>query len=162
MPDQSQSPRVNLLPTFFGVAIALLIAATLLIVGLARRHTGGVSLPPGYTVVHVSEFTYGIQIASSTIPTGNTLFVVKNTSTIPHEFVLFKTDKPADALPLASDGTVDEDSSLLEDDADSGSALAPGETRLLTADLVPGHYALVCNLPPNHYKSGMHIDITVK
>jgi uncharacterized cupredoxin-like copper-binding protein len=161
VPEEPQSSNVDLMPTFLGVAIALLIVATILIIGLARRHTG-VSLPRGYNVVHVTEFTYGIQLANTTIPAGNTLFIDKNTGSIPHEFVLFKTDRPAADLPLAADGTADEDSPLLEDDADSGSALAPGETRLLTADLEPGHYALVCNLPPNHYKAGMRIDVTVK
>jgi uncharacterized cupredoxin-like copper-binding protein len=161
VPEESGSPTVDLMPTFLGVAITLLIVATILIVGLARRHTG-VSLPRGYTVVHLSEFTYGIELENTTIPAGNTLFVDKNTGTIPHEFVLFKTDRSAADLPLKSDGTADEDSSLVEDDADSGSALEAGETRLLAANLEPGHYVLVCNLPPNHYKAGMRLDVTVK
>ena len=72
------------------------------------------------------------------------------------------TDRRAADLPLKADGTADENSSLLEDDADTGSALEPGETRLLAANLEPGHYVLVCNLPPNHYKAGMRLDITVK
>ena len=71
------------------------------------------------------------------------------------------TDLPAAQLPLKADKTVDEESPKLEDDADSGSAIPPGSTRLLAADLAPGHYALVCNLPPGHYQSGMRIDITV-
>ncbi len=161
MPEEPKS-SVNLMPTFLGVAVVLLIMATILIVGLARGRTGGVSLPPGYHVVHVTESTYGLQLANTTIPAGNTLFVDKNIGGIPHEFVLFKTDRLADDLPLKPDGTADEDSSLLEDAADSGSALAAAETRLLTANLEAGHYVLVCNLPPNHYKAGMRIDITVK
>ncbi len=76
--------------------------------------------------------------------------------------MLFKTDRPADNLPLKPAGTADEDSDLLEAVVDSGSALAPGETRLLTANLDAGHYVLVCNLPPDHYKAGMRLDITVK
>jgi uncharacterized cupredoxin-like copper-binding protein len=162
VPEVSESSSVNLMPTFLGVAVAMLIVATVLIVGLARRPAGGLSLPPGYNVVHVTEFTYGIQLANTTIAAGNTVFVAKNTSSIPHEFVLFKTDRPASDLPLKADGTADEESPLVEDVADSGSAFGPGETRLITADLEPGHYAMLCNLPPNHYKSGMHIDITVR
>lgn len=161
MPEEPKS-NVNLMPTFLAVAVVMLIVATILIVGLAGRRTGGVSLPPGYNVVHVTESTYGIQLANTTLPAGNTLFVDKNIGSIPHEFVLFETDRRADNLPLKPDGTADEDSPLLEDDADSGSALTAGETRLLTAKLEPGHYVLVCNLPPNHYKAGMRIDITVK
>jgi uncharacterized cupredoxin-like copper-binding protein len=44
---------------------------------------------------------------------------------------------------------------------DSGSSLAPGETRVLGANLDPGTYVIVCNLP-GHYRLGMHQTITVK
>ncbi len=162
MPDNPEQSRVNLMPTFLGVALAMLVVATILIIGLARRPSGGLSLPAGYNVVHVSEYTYGLRLADTTIPAGNTVFVDKNTGDIPHELVLFKTDRLAANLPLKPDGTADEDSPLLEDDADSGSALGAGETRLLAANLEPGHYVLVCNLPPTHYTSGMRLDITVK
>jgi uncharacterized cupredoxin-like copper-binding protein len=160
--DDKVKSGVNLVPTFLGVAVALLVCATVLIIGLAGRSTGGLKIPPGYNVVHVDEFTYGFRIPTTTLPAGNTLFVDRNVATIPHEFVIFKTDDPASKLPLKPDGTADEDSPALEDDVDSGSAVPPGQTRLLAADLEPGHYVLVCNLPPNHYQSGMRVDITVK
>jgi uncharacterized cupredoxin-like copper-binding protein len=82
-------------------------------------------------------------------------------STIPHEFVIFKTDTPAAQLKLDANNEVDEAAKGLEDVVDSGSDIPPGETRLMAADLAPGHYALVCNLP-GHYGLGMHVDITVK
>jgi uncharacterized cupredoxin-like copper-binding protein len=150
------------MPTFLGVTVVLLVVALMLIIGLARRPSGGLSLPPGYNVVHVSEYSYGFGLAPTTLHAGKTVFVDKNVGTIDHEFVLFKTGRPATSLPLKSNGTADENSPLLETDVDSGSALAPGETRLLTADLDPGHYVLVCNLPPDHYKAGMRVNITVQ
>jgi uncharacterized cupredoxin-like copper-binding protein len=161
MPDDAQSAGVSLMPTFLGVAVVMLVAATLLIIGLASRSTGGVKIPPGYNVVHVQEFTYGFRLPDTTLPAGNTLFVDDNQGSIPHEFVLFKTDALAAQLPLKPDKSVDEDSKVLEDDVDSGSDIPPGTTRLLAADLAPGHYALVCNLP-GHYQFGMRVDITVK
>jgi uncharacterized cupredoxin-like copper-binding protein len=151
---------VNLLPTFLGVAVALLVCAAVLIVGLARRSTGGLSVPSDYTVVHLEEFTYGFRLPATTLPAGNTLFVDLNQGSIPHEFVLFKTALSATKLPLGTDGDIVEDSTELEDIVDSGSDIPPGNTRLLTADLAPGHYVLVCNLP-GHYKSGMRLDVTV-
>ena len=133
----------------------------MLIIGLAGRRTGGLQVPSDYKVVRVAEFTYGFRPADTTLPAGNTVFVDENQSSIPHEFVLFKTDIPADSLPLDSAGNVPEDAKSLEDVLDSGSDIPPGHTRLLAASLAPGHYVLVCNLP-GHYKSGMHVDITVR
>ncbi len=159
--EDRRTGGVNLLPTLLGVAVVLLVCAILLIIGLASRSTGGLKVPSDYNVVHVEEFTYGFRLSETTIPAGNTLFVDQNQSSIPHEFVLFKTDLPAAGLPLGPDGNVVEDSKALEDALDSGSDIPPGHTRLLAADLAPGHYALVCNLP-GHYKFGMHVDITVK
>jgi uncharacterized cupredoxin-like copper-binding protein len=158
---ESSSSGVNLLPTFLGVAIALLVCATVLIIGLAGRSTGGLKIPAGYNVVKVQEFTFGFKLPSTTLPAGNNLFVDDNTATIPHEFVIFKTDDPGDHLPLEADKTVKEDAPGLEAVVDSGSDIPPGQTRLLAADLEPGHYVLVCNLP-GHYQGGMHVDITVK
>ncbi|MDQ1379672.1 MAG: hypothetical protein QOG65_2595 [Actinomycetota bacterium] len=155
------SSGVNLLPTFLGVAVALLVCATVLIIGLAGRSTGGLKMPAGYNVVQVQEFTYGFRLPSTTLPAGNNLFVDHNTASIPHEFVIFKTNDPGDQLPLAPDQTVKEDSTALEDVVDSGTDIPPGDTRLMAADLAPGHYVLVCNLP-GHYQGGMHVDITVK
>lgn len=159
--DETPPSSANLLPTFLGVAVAMLVVAGVLIIGLAQRPANGVTVPSGYHVVHVSEFDFGIRLANTTLSAGNTLFVDKNDGSVPHEFVLFKTDRPAADLPLKPDRSADEESNLVEDVSDSGSALAPGETRLLAADLTPGHYALVCNLP-THYQLGMRIDVTVK
>ncbi len=151
----------NTTRTILGVSVGLLACAIVLIVGLAVRPAGGLSLPTGYHVVHVDEFDAHFQADETTIPAGNVMFVDANRGTIPHEFVLFKTDQAARRLPLRADRGVDEDASSLEDVADSGSSLAPGETRLMTADLDPGHYALVCNLA-GHYQAGMRLDITVR
>ena len=85
MPEESPSSNTRLMPTFLAVAIALLVVALLLIIGLARRPRGGLALPAGYKVVHVSEYTYGFRISSTTLHAGNTVFVDKNAADIDHE-----------------------------------------------------------------------------
>jgi hypothetical protein len=55
----------------------------------------------------------------------------------PHEFLLFRTDVAANALPVDADG------------------LKVGGTQCLPVRLNPGHYVAVCNLT-NHYKLGMY------
>jgi uncharacterized cupredoxin-like copper-binding protein len=50
---------------------------------------------------------------------------------------------------------------LLTNVADSGEPLKAGGTESFkTAQLSPGHYVAVCNLP-GHYRLGMKLDVTV-
>ena len=160
MTTNGTSRSVSLAPTFLGVAIAMLVVAAVLIVGLAVRPAGGLAVPTGAHVMHVQEFDYGFRMPTTPIPAGQLIIVDKNVGKIPHELVMFKTESATAPLPLRKNGEVDEESSKLEDVIDSGSALAPGETRILTATLDPGTYVIVCNLPL-HYGFGMHQLITV-
>ena len=161
MSATTKTQSLSLLPTFFGVAVALLACSALLIVGLAQRPAGGLSIPTGSRVIHVDEFDYGFRVPAGPLPAGNVVVVDTNRGSIPHELVMFKTEKGATKLPLRKDGSVDEESSAIEDVLDSGSALAPGETRILSASLDPGSYVIVCNLPA-HFGLGMNSPITVK
>ena len=147
------------LPTLFGSALVLLACSALLIVGLAGRPANGLAVPTGSRVVHVSEFDYGFKVDGN-ITKGNVVLVDTNRGTMPHELVMFKTDA-AKSLPLRKNKELDEESPSIEAVIDSGSALAPGETRILTGTLDPGHYVIVCNLP-GHFQFGMHHDVIVK
>jgi uncharacterized cupredoxin-like copper-binding protein len=149
----------KMLPTLFGSSLVLLACSALLIGGLAGRPAHGLSVPKGSNVVHVSEFDYGFKIDGN-IAKGNVVIVDTNRGTMPHELVMFKTDA-AKPLPLRKNKELDEESPSIEAVIDSGSALAPGETRILTGTLDPGHYVIVCNLPA-HFQLGMHYNVTVK
>jgi uncharacterized cupredoxin-like copper-binding protein len=161
MPTDTYTPTRSLAPTFLGVTAALLVCAVLIIGGLVARPAGGLKLPTGYTVVHVDEFDYGFHIPAGTLPAGKLLFVDTNRGSIPHELVMFKTASTGGPLPMRKDGDLDEDSSKIENVVDSGSALAPGESRVMSANLEPGSYIIVCNLP-SHMKLGMIEKISVK
>ena len=114
------------------------------------------------TKVQIIEKANAIMSNRSAVPTGQIEFDLSNQADIPLEFVIFKTDLPADSLPLNSDGTVNENSPLLNRVAAQDQYPA-GETRTLTANLDPGHYALICNLSGdgNDYRNGMYFDFTV-
>jgi uncharacterized cupredoxin-like copper-binding protein len=144
-------------------AMALLLAiAAVLIVGLAVRPSGGLTVPKGSRVVHVDEHDFHIQMRTQMpLSAGNYLFVDTNRGPSPHELVMWKTDDRGDRLPLGSDHRVSEDAKELSSVLDSGSSLNPGETRVLSVSLDPGHYVVVCNLP-GHYLSGMHVDVSVR
>jgi uncharacterized cupredoxin-like copper-binding protein len=143
------------------VLVVLLATAGTLIVGLAMRPTGGLAIPSGSQVVHVDERDFQIAFhATTTLHPGNYVFVDTNYGPSPHELVMWKTNDPVSGLPMAKNNRVNEESTGLDAVLDSGSSLSPGETRLLSVSLDPGHYILVCNLP-GHFNSGMHVDLTV-
>jgi uncharacterized cupredoxin-like copper-binding protein len=85
---------------------------------------------------------------------GKVTFRVTNDGKAKHEFVVLRTDKPAAHLPI-HEGEASEAGNVGEI-----GDLAPGQTKTLTLNLPPGHYAFVCNLP-GHYMAGMHTDFTI-
>lgn len=96
-----------------------------------------------------------IRPAQDTAPAGPVTFVLKNEGSAEHEFVVVKTDMQAGDL-AGDNGEADETGSVGEE-----GSIQPGETKELTLDLEPGHYALICNLP-GHYAAGMYADFTVE
>ena len=105
----------------------------------------------------VKDFT--ISVDPNSTAAGDLTFNIENAGPSLHEFVIFKTDLAEDKLPLSDDGTVDEGGAGIDhitekEDIDSGATVK------LNANLKPGKYVLICNLP-GHYKSGMHTSLTV-
>jgi uncharacterized cupredoxin-like copper-binding protein len=147
-------------PTLVFALAAVLLCCALIVIGLATRPSGGLPLPKGSHVVHVDERDFHIQLSNVKLPAGDYVFVDTNHGPSPHELVMWKTTAPADRLPLRTNHRVNEDSPTLTSALDSGSALNPGETRLLTTTLEPGHYVIACNLP-GHFIAGMRVDINV-
>ena len=117
----------------------------------------------GPTKVDVSLTTYAITFSTDSIKAGDVVFHVTNDATDQvHEFVIFKTDLPADQLPLTADGIVDEEGAGITfinevEDVENGT---PQD---LTVTLEPGRYVALCNVDTNlHYSHGMYIVFTVK
>ena len=157
----AEHEETSLTATMLGVATLLLIMAIVIIVALAVRPSGGITVPKGYSVVHLTTTDFAIQ-APKTLPAGKYEVIVTNRGAQAHEIVMWATHVPSRSLPLEKSGDVNEDASPLgESVLDTGSSLDPGESRVLFAELSqPGHYVLVCNLP-KHYRLGMHEDLVV-
>jgi uncharacterized cupredoxin-like copper-binding protein len=112
------------------------------------------------STIKVVEAEYSLKDtpAKGTTQGGKITFDVENAGAIPHEFVVIKTNKKADAL-------------LKGDEADETGNVGeignidPGRSKKLKLKVAPGHYALICNLP-GHYmpsgKPGMLADFTVQ
>jgi hypothetical protein len=117
--------------------------------------------------VELKEWT--VVPARADVPAGTVTFQARNTGKEAHELVVVRADDPA-ALPLAADGTVDEEK--LPEGAFVGEveAFPAGQTCTGTFELPAGRYALFCNLleteadgaKENHYANGMRSRFEVR
>jgi uncharacterized cupredoxin-like copper-binding protein len=125
--------------------------------------------------VDVTLQEWAVVPAQTSVAAGSVTFNVENTGPDhPHELVVIRTDLSPDALPTTDEGAVDEEGEGIEIIGEV-EEFAPGETRQVTFDLVPGSYVLVCNVKPGeehgdehmggmevHYKMGMFAALTVE
>jgi len=123
-----------------------------------------------------SDATIAVQLkewsvlpARADVPAGAVTFDADNTGTDAHELVVVRADDPA-TLPLAADGTVDEDK--LPEGAFVGEIEPfPAKQHCTgTFQLTAGRYALFCNIleteadgtKKNHYANGMRTAFEVR
>ncbi len=139
------------------VAMIMLVACSS---GASTKGTTEVAGVGQSTVVPITEKDFSLTSAQNTVAAGKVTFDVKNQGPSTHEFVLIKTETAADQLPFdSSSSDVNEDDTSLHH-VDEVEDIKPGKSKKLTADLQPGHYVFICNLP-GHYHQGMHFDFTV-
>jgi len=110
--------------------------------------------------VTATQQEYSIKLSTESVKGGNVGIKVENTGKIEHELVAFRTDLDEAALPLGSDGKIDEKGEGITHLDPEAEGVAPGKNQSISVDLVPGRYVLVCNLP-GHYQQGMHAVLTV-
>ena len=109
-------------------------------------------------VVNVSLFDdMHISLDRTSVPAGYVTFLVTNGGAGTHEFVVLRTDTPADALPANTELP----SKALEDIHMGETGDMPAHVYSgLTLALGAGHYVVLCN-EPGHYMAGMRADFTV-
>jgi uncharacterized cupredoxin-like copper-binding protein len=141
---------------------AFVVVVGLTLVGCAQVMDAhhAVSVPTGASRVDVTLSDYRIAVAPAPLAHGRIAFVVHNAASIPHELVVFRTDVPANRVPLGADGDANEDAKVLTNVVDSGASLTANQTKVFVANLAPGHYVAMCNLA-GHYRLGMRLDLTV-
>jgi uncharacterized cupredoxin-like copper-binding protein len=153
--EQFKDTWKDMKATLLLVGATLLVAALTVGVSLATRTTG----PSGDVTTSTTNFRISMP---TTLRAGRHTFAYTNQGAAAHELLLFRTGLPGNALPLNSDGNVNEESPLLHKVVDSGNQTAPNgyESVPTMEPLAPGHYVAVCNLP-GHYHLGMWRNITV-
>ena len=133
----------------------------------ACKPVGDAAKSDATVAVELKEWT--VLPARADIPAGTITFGADNTGKEAHELVVVRADDPA-ALPLAADGTVDEEK--LPEGAFVGEieAFPAGQHCTGTFALPAGRYALFCNLlvtaadgsKENHYANGMRARFEVR
>ena len=152
---------------------ALWLAATVTIAGTAQAASTvqvslwdkGAEIPMttgfayGTPNLNMSKATMGMTVTPAAVKAGEVTFKVKNSSkdTI-HEMIVMYLADPSKPLPyIAAENRVDEDKA---GDKGEVSELDPGAVGVLTVDLKPGKYLLICNVP-GHFATGMWATFTV-
>lgn len=107
--------------------------------------------------VTLSDFV--VAPATTSAPAGEITFNLSNEAEQTHEFVIFRTDLAPDAMPVGTEGDVDEEGEGVEA-IDEVEDITGGSDATLTVTLDAGSYVFLCNLP-GHYSQGMHVGFTV-
>jgi hypothetical protein len=139
-------------------ALALVLAALALAVPLtvARRRE---STPSG-TLVNAGIEDFRVRMDTAVVPAGAVSFRLLGQGPTTHEFIVVRTDRPPDELPLQRDGlTVNEEAPGVEL-VDEANGLDIDDRQTLDLRLAPGHYVMYCNLE-GHYLGGMYAALTV-
>jgi uncharacterized cupredoxin-like copper-binding protein len=166
VPKSSSQIGVSLSSALWFSGSVLFVIGALVIVSLwgnkpASGGSAGAPVPAGKNAVNVVETDFHIAMSQTAFPANTRItFVVHNDGAVPHELIIVKAPSSGSNLPLKPDADVNEGTPGLTSELDTGSSLAPGESRALTADMPAGHYVAVCNLP-GHYKLGMRVDLLV-
>jgi caa(3)-type oxidase subunit IV len=151
--------RLFALPFALGIVLTVPLA---LIVGFTMNAKPSNAEPEGLIatgqVIDVKEVSFQIRMSQNTAQAGPVTFhVINGADDMLHEFIIVKTDAPAEELPTDMMGRVDEDAVTIITAAED---IPPANSRNLTVNLDAGHYVMICNLP-GHYLQGMRVDFTV-
>ncbi|MBJ7348296.1 MAG: hypothetical protein JHC87_06980 [Thermoleophilaceae bacterium] len=110
--------------------------------------------------VAVSMKEFSATPTPTNAPAGEVNFAVSNDGKLKHEFIVAKTDLAPDALPVDSDGRVDEEGDGLKVIGEIPD-LPVGETVSKKFNMPAGKYVLFCNIPA-HYKGGQTVGFTTQ
>jgi uncharacterized cupredoxin-like copper-binding protein len=116
---------------------------------------------PSGTPVNVLLDDFRVRQDAAVVTAGTVSFRIRNQGPTTHEFILVRTDRAPDKLPLQRDGlTVNEEAPGI-DLLDEAEGLDIDDRQTLDLRLAPGHYVMYCNLE-GHYLGGMYAALTVR
>ena len=104
--------------------------------------------------IHGSVFEWGVDVSAHKAEAGQVKFAIANYGSIPHEFIVVKTDFEPGKIPLGENNRFDEEGEGLAA-IDEIKEFPVDSAEVLSVDLEPGKYQLLCNIE-GHYKNGMY------
>ena len=140
-------------------ALALLVSVGLMSCGSDPTNGATTTTIPEANKITGNVHEWGIDISAQRAKTGIVTFAIANFGTIPHEFIVVKTDFKSGDIPIGKNNRINEDG----DGVEAINEIAEFEvdtSHILKVMLAPGSYQLLCNIA-GHYKNGMHVDFTV-
>ena len=103
---------------------------------------------------------WGIELSSATSISGEVSIGLTNSGTMPHEFIVVRTDLTTEELLATVDSASNRLDEAMLNAAGEQPEFAPGEDKLLTLDLSPGKYIVLCNIA-GHFSSGMYASLEI-
>ena len=146
--------------TFTALGIAALGSVLLMSACTKASPTPTPSAPTaGNAIVTITMDEWHMKPSTTSVPAGKVTIINVDKGTVDHESVLLKSTKAANSLVVKSDtGKVDE---VAAGETVGEVEVEAGTTEAGTFNLTPGHYVVICNIK-DHYKNGMHFDLTVQ
>ena len=106
-------------------------------------------------IVDLKEYT--ITLSVPTVKAGVVKIGIRNQGTMVHDFDLIKTDLALDKLPIDTAAAKAKTDGLVKQMIN----IAAGRVTTVSADLVAGHYVVICNVA-GHYQLGMRAEFKVE
>lgn len=100
-----------------------------------------------------------IEVSAEKAKEGEVTFAIANFGSIPHEFIVVKTDFKPGEIPLGENNRFDEEGEGIKA-IDEIAEFDVDTSHVLKVNLKPGSYQLLCNIA-GHYKNGMYIPFEV-
>jgi uncharacterized cupredoxin-like copper-binding protein len=142
-------------------ALALMPAALAVVVVVLLTVERRQEPAPLGTPVNVRLEDFKVRRDAAVVSAGTVSFRILNQGPTTHQFIVVRTDRAPDKLPLQRDGlTVNEDAPGI-DFLDEVGGLDIDDRQTLVLRLAAGHYVLYCNLE-GHYLGGMYAALTVR
>ena len=143
------------------VRIALVLAAGLALGSCGADPTNFGTLPADLTSNKITGnvHEWGIDVSAHKATAGDVTFAIANFGSIPHEFIVVKTDYELGKIPVGANNRFDEEGDGVKA-IDEIKEFPVNSAEVLTVNLEPGTYQLLCNIE-GHYQNGMFTDLTV-
>ena len=106
-----------------------------------------------------SVYEWGVNVSAGKAKEGEVTFSIANFGSIPHEFIVVKTDFKPGEIPLGDNNRFDEEGEGIEA-IDEIAEFEVDSAQVLKVNLESGAYQLLCNIA-GHYKNGMYIPFEV-